>query len=80
MQWEHTFIKQARMPAKGFELKHFKPDRFIGYQRSGDLLVRVLSWSSFSERGAGELSADNTGTCSRANRTAAEKGGGCRVG
>ena len=28
----------------------FIPGPFIGYQRPGDLLVRVLSWSLFSER------------------------------
>ena len=48
---------------------------FIGYQRPGDLLIRVLSWSSFSERGAGELSAGNTRICNRANKINTRKGG-----
>ena len=64
------------MPAKGFEWKHFlHPCPFIGYQRPGDLLIRVLSWSLFSERGAGELSAGNTRICSRANKNNSRKGG-----
>ena len=63
------------MPAKGFELKHFFiPGPFIGYQHLRDLLIRVLSWSLFSERGAGELSAGNTRICSRANKNS-RKGG-----
>ena len=48
---------------------------FIGYQRLGDLLIRVLSWSSFSERGAGELLAGNTRICSRANKNNSRKRG-----
>ena len=48
---------------------------FIGYQRPGDLLIRVLSWSSFSERGVGELSAGNTRICNRANKNNSRKGG-----
>ena len=46
----------------------------MGYQHPGDLLIRVLSWSSFSERGAGELSAGNTRIRSRANKNS-RKGG-----
>ena len=48
---------------------------FIGYQRLGDLLIRVLSWSSFNERGAGELLAGNTRICSRANKNNSRKRG-----
>ena len=47
----------------------------IGYKHPGDLLIRVLSWSSFSGRGAGELSAGNTRIRSRANKTNSGKGG-----
>ena len=43
-------------------------------QRPGDLLIRVLSRSLFSERGAGELSAGNTRICSRANKNNSRKG------
>ena len=50
----------------------------IGYQHPGDLLIRVLSWSSFSERGAGELSAGNTRICSRVNKNNSRKVG--RIG
>ena len=53
----------------------FIPGPFIGYQRPGDLLIRVLSWFSFSERGAGELSAGNTRIRSRANKNHSRKGG-----
>ena len=53
----------------------FIPGPFVGYQRPGDLLIRVLSWSSFSERGAGELSAGNTRICSRANKNNSRKRG-----
>ena len=53
----------------------FIPGPFIGYQRPGDLLVRVLSCSLFSERGAGELSAGNTRIHSRANKNKSRKGG-----
>ena len=46
------------MPAKCLNGSvSFIPGPFIGQQRPGDLLIRVLSWSLFSERGAGELSA-----------------------
>ena len=48
---------------------------FIGYQRSEDLLIRVLSWSSFSERGAGEPLAGNRRICSRANKNKSRKVG-----
>ena len=48
---------------------------FIWYQRPEDLLIRVLSWPLFSERGAGELSAGNTRICSRANKNSSRKGG-----
>ena len=34
----------------------FIPGLFIGYRCPEDLLIRALSWSLFSERGAGELS------------------------
>ena len=44
------------------------------YQHPGNLLIRVLSWSLFSERGAGELSAGNTR--SKANKSNSRKGGG----
>ena len=54
----------------------FIPGPFIGYQHWGDLLIRVLSWSLFSERGAGELSAGNTRICSRENKNTTRKGGG----
>ena len=47
----------------------------MGYQRPGDLLIRVLSWSLFSERGAGELSAGNARIRSRANENNGRKGG-----
>ena len=64
------------MPAKGFELKHFlHPWPLHRYQRPGDLLIRVSSWSSFSERGAGELSAGNTRIRSRANKNNSRKAG-----
>ena len=58
---------------KGFELKHFL--HLWPLQRLGDLLIRVLSWSSFSERGAGELSAGNTRIQSRANKNNSRKVG-----
>ena len=48
---------------------------FIGYQCPEDLLIRVLSWSLFSERGAGELLAGNTRIRSRANKNSSRKGG-----
>ena len=51
------------------------PGPFIGYQRLGDLFIRVLSWSLFKERGAGELSAGNTRICSRVNKSNSRKGG-----
>ena len=47
----------------------------MGYQHRGELFIRVLSWSSFSERGAGELSAGNTRISSRANKNNSRKGG-----
>ena len=53
----------------------FIPVPFIGFQCPGDLLIRVLSWSSFSERGAGELSAANTRICSRVNKINSRKAG-----
>ena len=53
----------------------FIPGHFIGYQHPGDLLISVLSWSLFNERGAGELSAGNTRTWSRANKSNNRKGG-----
>ena len=57
------------MPAKCLNGSiSFIPGPFIGYQCPGDLLIRVLSWSSFSERGAGEISAGNTRIRSRANK------------
>ena len=53
----------------------FIPGPFIGYQRLGHLLIGVLSWSSFNERGAGKLSAGNTRICNRANKNNSRKGG-----
>ena len=52
----------------------FIPGPFIGYQHLGDLLIRVLNWFSFSERGAGELSAGNTRIRSRANNNSRKEG------
>ena len=46
----------------------FIPGPFIGNQRPGDLLIRVLCWSLFSERGAGELSAGNAKICNRTDK------------
>ena len=64
------------MPAKRLNASiSFISGPFIGYQHSEDLLIRVLSWSSFSERGAGELSAGNTRICSRANKNNSRKTG-----
>ena len=62
------------MPAKCLSIS-FISGHFIGYQRPEDLLIKVLSWSSFSERGAGELSAGNTRIRSRANKNNSRKGG-----
>ena len=53
----------------------FIPGPFIGYQDPGDLIIRVLSWSLFSERWAGELLEGNTRICSRANKNSSRKGG-----
>ena len=53
---------------------------FIGYQRPGDLLIRVLSWSSISEREAGELLAGNTIICSRVNKNNNRKRGRIQAG
>ena len=39
------------------------------------LLIRVLSWSLFNERGAGELSSGNARICSRANKNNRRKAG-----
>ena len=76
MQRDHTFIKQARMPAKCLNGSiSFISGPFIGYQHPEDLLIRVLSRSLFSERGAGELSAGNTRIRSRANKNNSRKGG-----
>ena len=62
------------MPAKYLNGSiSFIPGPFIGYQRPGHLLIRVLSWSLFSERGAGELSAGNTRICNRANKNSSRK-------
>ena len=61
------------MPAKCLSIS-FISGHFIGYQRPEDLLIKVLSWSSFSERGAGELSAGNTRIRSRANKNNSRKG------
>ena len=64
------------MPAKCLNASiSFISGPFIGYQRPEDLLIRVLSWSSFSERGAGELSAGNTRIRSRANKDNSRKWG-----
>ena len=69
------------MPAKGFELKHFfHPWPLHRHQHPGDLLIRVLSWSLFSERGAGELLAGNTRIYSRANKNNSRKGGRIQEG
>ena len=48
---------------------------FIECRHPGDLLIRVLSWSSFGERGAGELSAGNTRIRIRANKNNSRKVG-----
>ena len=53
----------------------FISDPFIGYERPEYLLIRVLSWSSLSESGAGELSAGNIRIRSRANENNSRKGG-----
>ena len=53
----------------------FIPGPLIGYQHPGDLLINILSWSLFNERGAGELSAGNTRIHTRANRNNSRKGG-----
>ena len=53
----------------------FIPVPFIGQQHPGDLLIRVLNWSLFSERGAGEHLAGNIRICSRANKNNSRKGG-----
>ena len=53
----------------------FIPVPFIGQQHPGDLLIRVLNWSLFSERGAGEHSAGNIRICSRANKNNSRIGG-----
>ena len=63
------------MPAKYLNGSiSFIPGPFIGYQHPGDLLIRVLSWSLFSERGAGELSAGDTRIWIRANKNNSRKG------
>ena len=51
----------------------FIPGPFIGNQCPGDLLIRVLGWSLFSERGAGELSAGNEKICNRMNKDSSKK-------
>ena len=64
------------MPAKCLNGSiSFISGQVIGYQRPGNLLIRVLSWSSFSERVAGELSAGNTRIRSRVNKNNSRKGG-----
>ena len=64
------------MPAKCLNGSiSYIPGPYIGQQHPGDLLIRVLSWSLFSERGAGELSAGNTRIRSRANKTNSRKVG-----
>ena len=69
------------MPAKCLNGSiSFIPGPLIGYQHPGDLLISVLSWSLFNERGAGELSAGNTRIHTRANKNSSRNGGGCRVG
>ena len=62
--------------SKMFEWKHFlHPWPLPRVPASRRLLIRVLSWSSFSERGAGELSAANTRICSRVNKINSRKAG-----
>ena len=62
------------MPAKCLNGSiSYIPGPYIGQQHPGDLLIRVLSWSSFSERG--ELLAGNTRIRSRANKNNSRKGG-----
>ena len=76
MPWDHTFIKQSRMSAKCLNGSiSFISGPFIGHQRAEDLLIRVLSWYSFSERVVVELWAGNTRICSRANKINSRKGG-----
>ena len=64
------------MPAKGFELKHFlHPWPLHRVPASRRFINYLLSWSLFSERGAGELSAGNTRIHSRINKDSSRKGG-----
>ena len=61
----------------------FIPGPFIGNQRPGDLLIRVLCWSLFSERGARELSAGNAKIRNRMNKDNSKRGrlqGGVEAG
>ena len=63
------------MPENGFELKHFlHPWPIPRVTASRDLLIRVLSWSLFNEKGAGELSAGHTRIYNRANKNNSRKG------
>ena len=57
----------------------FIPGPFIGNQRPGDLLIRVLCWSLFSERGTGEFSAGKAKIRTGRTRTTT-RGGVYRVG
>ena len=63
------------MPAKEFELKHFLHPWPLHRVPASRRFIRVLSWSLFSERGAGELSAGSTRIRSRANKNNSRKGG-----
>ena len=72
----HIYQTSQNASKKGLNWSiFFIPGSFIGYQHLGDLLIRVLSWSLFNERGAGELSAGNTRICSRANKNNSRKRG-----
>ena len=64
------------MPAKCLNASiSFISGPFIGYQHPGDLLIRVLSWSLFSEGGAGELWQATQESAGGRTRTTAEKVG-----
>ena len=49
-------------------MKHFLHPWPLHRAPASRRLIRVLSWSLFIGRGAGELSAGNTRICSRANK------------
>ena len=52
----------------------FIPGPFTGNQRPVDLLIRVLCWSLFSEREAGELTAGNAKIHTRTNKDNSKMG------